>query len=97
MAWGIQGGRRLPQVAHPELREAKSDMTLRSFKGWPPAGCRRVVHGGPLQYFRESMASPCPTPLIESQPTYTEDKVFRSSGPSTDLLQHRYYYLSNDL
>jgi hypothetical protein len=45
------------------------------FQGWPArtAGPRMVGHGGPEQYFRESMATPCQTPMfLTLMPTYLE-------------------------
>jgi hypothetical protein len=49
-AWGVQKGRRW---ATPEGR----------FRGVPPAGCRKVGHGGPGWNFRESLVTPCHAPM----------------------------------
>jgi hypothetical protein len=34
------------------LRAATPKIALTPFKGWSPAGCREVRHGGPWQNFR---------------------------------------------
>jgi hypothetical protein len=35
------------------------------FRGGPPTRRRRVGHGGPARKFRESMATPCHTPMMK--------------------------------
>ena len=37
---GVEDGHR-----PPALRAAISEMAVRPFQGWPPAGCRGVEHG----------------------------------------------------
>jgi hypothetical protein len=62
MAWGIQGGKRRPQVAHSV--SGPPETAVRRFQGWPPTRCRRVGHGAAGPSGRESMATPCHTPVI---------------------------------
>jgi hypothetical protein len=61
-AWGVQRGGRRPQAAclasGPPVKQL-----LDRFMGCPTIGCRRVGHGRPGWNFRESMATPCHTPM----------------------------------
>jgi hypothetical protein len=45
------------------LRKATTGTAIKPLKGWPQAGFRKVWHGRPQHYFKESMATPCHTPL----------------------------------
>jgi hypothetical protein len=58
---GAEDGRR-PQAACPVGRPPLK-RPYGCFSGGPPAGHRRVRHGGPKRYFRESMATPCHTSM----------------------------------
>jgi hypothetical protein len=56
---GVEDGHSLPAlwVSTPET-------TIMLFQGWPPTGHRMVKHGGPYRYLRESMTTPCHTPMF---------------------------------
>jgi hypothetical protein len=60
-------GRKRPQAARkaggPSLKHPYGRFRAR---GGPTAGLRRVWHGGPKWNFKESMATPCPTPITMS-------------------------------
>jgi hypothetical protein len=59
----------------PVLRAAILETTVRLFQGWP-AGGRKVGHGRPLQYFRESMGTACHKPMKQGILTAYSQKNF---------------------
>jgi hypothetical protein len=46
---GVEDGRR-----QPALWLVTPETAMRPFRGWPPAGCRRVGHSRPWRWFRQS-------------------------------------------
>jgi hypothetical protein len=64
-AWGVQRRRRRPQAALAAPAALKRPSG--HFKSSPPAGHERAGHGGHRWKFRESMATPCDTPMKQSK------------------------------
>jgi hypothetical protein len=60
-ALGVQRGSRRPQAAHT-VSGPLQKQPWGCFSGGPPAGYKRVGHGGPRWNFRESMATLCHAP-----------------------------------
>jgi hypothetical protein len=58
----VQKGRGGPKDARP-AGGSPLKLPYGHFRTGLPAGCRRVGHGGPHWYSRESMATPCLTPM----------------------------------
>jgi hypothetical protein len=74
-AWSAQRVRKRPQATCPE----GGPLLIRPighFRGGPLAGRRRVGHGGLGWNFRESMATPCHTPMNAIKGVIKGDDVF---------------------